>query len=207
MGINFAITVHDEVKEIEHLIIHLRNHAHFPYRIIVQQDTKDTPQAKKVTEYLKQQDDIFYITYTFQGDFSDFKNNLNNHCHEDYIFQIDADEYPSEFLLKNLPQLLDLNPGVDLFFLPRVNTVEGITPEHIQRWGWRYEGGLVNYPDYQGRIYRNDPERIKWVGRVHEKIQGHRTYTYLPALKGKWDLYHSKTIERQEKQNELYSKL
>ena len=79
-----------------------------------------------------------------------------------FIFQIDADEVPNEYLITNMHDLLESNKDIDLF-LPRVNTVEGLTDEHIQKWGWKVnEKGWVNWPDYQWRIWKNKPE-IKWI--------------------------------------------
>ena len=73
-----------------------------------------------------------------------FKNNLKSHCTKDYIFQVDKDEIPHEFLVEYLPQVLQENP-VDIVFVPRVNTVEGLTDEHIQKWKWKVnEKGWVN---------------------------------------------------------------
>jgi hypothetical protein len=41
--------------------------------------------------------------------------------------------------------------------VPRVNTVKGITQEHIQKWGWIVDNqGRVNWPDLQWRIYANN---------------------------------------------------
>jgi hypothetical protein len=30
-----------------------------------------------------------------------------------------------------------MNPEVDLYYVQRWNTVQGLTKEHIQKWGWR----------------------------------------------------------------------
>ena len=120
----------------------------------------------------------------------------------DYIFQIDADEVPNEFLLDNLHEILESN-AVDLIYLPRVNTVEDLTDEHIQKWRWNVnEKGWVNWPDYQTRIYRNT-EDVTWMNKVHERITGYDTFSNFPAEE-QWSLYHHKQIERQEKQNEFY---
>jgi hypothetical protein len=90
-----------------------------------------------------------------------------------------------------------------MFLVPRVNTVEGLTPEHIAKWGWNVsDKGWVNFPDYQTRIYKNIPE-IKWEGKVHERIIGTKTFSPLPAEEV-WSLYHPKEITRQEKQNNFY---
>jgi hypothetical protein len=88
--------------------------------------------------------------------------------------------------------------------VPRVNTVKGLTQEHIQKWGWNVnEKGWVNWPDYQWRILKNIPE-IKWVNKVHEKLDGFKTYAPLPEI-GELALRHPKTIERQEKQNNIFT--
>jgi hypothetical protein len=102
--------------------------------------------------------------------------------------------------------VLENNSSVDLYAVPRVNTVEGLTPQHIQKWGWNVnEQGWVNWPDFQTRIYRNTPE-IKWINKVHERLDGHKQFAYLP-MEEEWSLYHPKTIERQEKQNNYYDSL
>ena len=127
-------------------------------------------------------------------------------CKGKYIFQIDADETVNPELLESLHDILDLNQNVDLFAIPRVNTVEGLTEEDIRRWGWRVnEKGWVMFPDYQTRLYRNHPD-IKWEGKVHERITGYKTMTPLPSEE--WcSIYHGKTIERQRTQNDFYETL
>jgi hypothetical protein len=101
--------------------------------------------------------------------------------------------------------MLETN-DVDLVWVPRVNTVEGLTDEHCAKWGWRVTKlGWVNYPDYQARIFRND-EKIRWVKPVHEHIWGCKTYAHLPPQE-ELSLYHHKTIDKQEKQNELYNRI
>ena len=96
--------------------------------------------------------------------------------------------------------------NVDVVKVPRINTVEGLTQEHINKWKWGVnEKGWVNFPDFQWRIYKNNG-KIKWVNKVHEVLEGYKTMSYLPTEEP-WCLQHPKTIERQEKQNELYSKI
>jgi hypothetical protein len=142
----------------------------------------------------------------FNRHFADWKNKLTSLCNGDYIFQIDADEYPSEDLIQHLPEILELNPEMDIYLVPRVNTVEGLTPEHIAKWGWNVtDTGWVNWPDFQWRIWRNVPE-IKWVNKVHERLDGFKTYTMLPDVEY-FALYHPKTIDKQEKQNSYYDTL
>ena len=133
------------------------------------------------------------------------KNKLTSLCSGDYIFQIDADEMISEWCLQNLSMVLQYNP-IDVLLVPRINTVEGITQEHINKWGWGVnEKGWVNFPDFQFRIYKNN-NKIIWKNKVHEVLEGFTTVSVLP-LDEPWCLIHNKTIERQEKQNNYYEKL
>lgn len=69
----------------------------------------------------------------------------------------------------------------------------------------KYYKPIINLPDYQMRICKNIPE-IKWVNKVHERIEGAKIFTQLPAEE-QFCLYHPKTIERQEKQNNYYETL
>ena len=111
-----------------------------------------------------------------------------------------------DVLINNIPNIIESNPYNDVYLVPRVNTVKGLTQEHIQKWGWNVnEKGWINWPDYQWRILKNIPE-IKWVNKVHEKLEGFKTYANLPPMKD-LALYHPKEIKRQEQQNEYYSTL
>ena len=131
-----------------------------------------------------------------------FKNNLKSHCTKDYIFQVDADEIPHEYLVEYLGEVLETNP-VDIVFVPRVNTVEGLEQSHIDKWKWNVnDKGWVNFPDYQTRIYKNT-EDVTWMNKVHERITGYDTFSNFPAEE-QWSLYHHKQIDRQEKQNKFY---
>jgi hypothetical protein len=155
---------------------------------------------------LSSNDQINLVEDSFRGHFADWKNLLTSKCTSEWIFQIDADEIPHENLMKNLPLLLEENPLADMIRVPRVNTVEGLTEEHIRRWGWNVnEKGWVNWADWQMRIYKNKSE-IKWINRVHEVLEGFRIHGMLP-IEEEWALYHPKTIDRQEKQNEYYDTL
>ena len=123
-----------------------------------------------------------------------------------WVFQLDADEYLMPDLIVNMEALLDSNTDKDMIVVPRINTVEGLTDEHIKKWGWKVnELGWVNFPDYQTRLYRRTSE-IEWQGKVHERIVGYNTLSVLPQEE-QFCLYHHKQIERQEKQNNYYNTL
>jgi glycosyltransferase involved in cell wall biosynthesis len=197
--ISYAITACNEHEELERLLFLLDLHIQEEDEIIVQLDTSATDEVRKVLEKFA----IKIIEFPLNNDFASFKNNLSEHCDRDYIFQIDADEFPQIELLQNLPVILETNFDTDVFLVPRINTVEGLTPEHIQKWGWRVENGRVNFPDYQWRIWKNNGN-ITWKNKVHEVLQGYNSLTDFPPI-DELCLIHPKTIVRQEKQNEYYN--
>ena len=202
--ISYAITVCNELEEITNLLNFLQTNIRPEDEIVIQYD--ETSATDSVKDYVNLMDKMHenhtVIGFPLNKDFASFKNNLKSHCTKEYIFQIDADEIPHESLVEVLHQVLEMNQ-VDVIFIPRVNTVDGLTKEHIEKWGWQVnESGWVNFPDYQTRVYRNT-EEIMWMNKVHERITGYNTVSNLPP-KEEYSLYHHKKIERQEKQNEFY---
>jgi hypothetical protein len=202
MKISYAVTVCSEIVEVERLLTQLLAQKHSEDEVVVLYDNNGT---KEVLDYLQTVEGIKLVWDNFDGHFADWKNKLTALCTGDFVFQIDADEYLADECVDLMHQILESNPEVDLYFVPRINTVSGLTEEHIQKWGWRVQNGRVNWPDYQTRIYRNNSE-IKWKNKVHEHIDGYKQYTVLPAV-DELALIHPKTIERQEKQNAYYDTL
>jgi hypothetical protein len=209
INVTYAITVCNELTEITELINFLHPRIKQDDEILIQYDSDSvTEQVKSYLNIISQlhPNSIRVIEFPLNSDFASFKNNLKNNSNGIFIFQIDADEMPSEYLVSNLDSLLEYNKDVDLFFIPRINTVEGLTPAHIKKWGWKVdEKGWVNFPDYQTRLYRRTSE-IEWNGKVHERIVGYNTLSVLPSEED-YCLYHHKQIERQEKQNDFYDKI
>ena len=207
MKLSYAITACNEVEETIRLVNQLLNYKGENSEIVVLLDTPKAP--VELIEYLELQANEDYITLIeseFNNDFAQWKNFLNSNCKGEWIFQLDADEYLEPDLIVNLEDILENNTDKDLIVVPRINTVEGLTEAHIQKWGWRVdERGYVNFPDVQTRIYKNS-EKIGWVNKVHERIVGFESYTAFPSDEV-YCIRHPKTIERQERQNNYYDTL
>ena len=207
MKISYAITVCTEFIEIQRLINFLIKHKRYQDNIVVLFDeTNGDPEIETFLRTHSVNGEFSWHKDKFEGHFADWKNKLTSLCSGDYIFQIDADEMPCTPILEILPLLLEQNPDVEVYLVPRVNEVVGLTDEHIKKWGWNVNSeGWVNWPDYQWRIYKN-VSNIKWQNKVHEVLAGFKQYAHLP-MEEDYSLYHPKTIERQIKQNEYYNTL
>ena len=203
--ISFAITTHNEGEYVRDLLDQLVPHCERTGDEIVVVDDNSTDVLTQNLLYdYDNSDKIELYNHDLNNDFAEHKNFLNSKCKGEYIFQVDADEKFHDNLLTYLHDIVDNNKNIDLFLIPRVNIVNGLTQEDIRRWGWRVnDKGWVMFPDYQTRLYRND-ENIYWQGKVHEQIIGYKTQAPLPDEE-EWCLYHIKEIERQRKQNDYYA--
>lgn len=203
MKISFAITVCNELDEIKRLLPLLLEHKGIQDEIVILFDEKNG--NKDVLDFILpyniKPNVQVWRGLDWDNNFADWKNKLNDYCSGDYIFQLDSDETVSEFLIKNIGQIIQENSEVELFYLARINTVSGITMDHINKWRWNLDKeGRINFPDYQGRVYKSN---LRWEGKVHEKISGAKYYAVLP-LEEEYCLTHHKTINKQESQNNYY---
>ena len=188
--ISYAITVCNEAEDLKQLLDFLIPNLREGDEIVVQADSDNVTKEVKavVKDYGK--NIACYVEHRLNYDFAQTKNNLNRQCKGDYIFQLDADERPHEWLMEHLTAIIAANPKVELFKLPRINlfySQDGqITRDH------------KHWPDYQGRVYKNIPDRIMWRRPLHEKIRGHRRYVYLPKL-DQYAIVHTKSTEANAK--------
>lgn len=203
MKISYAVTAYNEERELKLLLPFLLEKKREEDEVLVLMDNRGPEELK---EYCRSLEGIRFYEFPFLGNFSGWKNLMTRLCYGEVVFQIDADEMPTEHLMKAVPWVMEQNPDLELAYVPRINKVEGLTEEWIMRWGWKVdERGWVNFPDYQSRIYRRQ-EHIRWKGRVHETIKGHRTFDYLPPSED-FCLLHVKTLDKQIQQNTYYDTL
>ena len=203
MKVSYAILTHNEDKELKKLLDFLIEHKDEEDEIVILDDYSDNQKTIEILDFYVSAYDIIYEQRHLLKDFANQKNYLTRMCKGEYIINIDADEIPHKQLMINLKTILESNPSIDLYYVPRVNTVDGLTEQHIKKWGWRVDSqGWVNFPDWQGRIWRNRPN-IRWEKPVHERLVGFKEYTNLPAER-EYSFIHHKDIKKQEKQNQFY---
>lgn len=203
MKMSYLVTTHNEDVSLDKLFKVLQDNIDLGDEVIVLDDYSDNP---KTLEVFKKYDTFItkFLTHKLERNFSDHKNIGLKECTGEFVFNIDSDEYPSEVLLQNLKDILLLNPSIELYRVPRINIVDGMTQELVNRYGWRVnEKGWINFPDFQSRLHKNEYPRIKWDRPLHEHIIGFKVESQLP-LEEEYCLYHVKSVEKQIKQNDFY---
>ena len=156
MIISYTILTHNETQSLKKLLDFLIKHKDQEDEIIILDDYSDTQETKDILDFYVSSNNIKYEQRHLLKDFANQKNYLTRMCKGQYIVNIDADEIPHKFLISNLKTIIEANPTIDLYYVPRVNTVDGLTEQHIKQWGWNVnDKGWVNFPDWQGRIWRN----------------------------------------------------
>ena len=218
MKISYLVTCSTETDTLKRLLRRIFDHKGEDQIVIVRDSgTSNKETIDIVSNFATRDPGICVYDHPLNADYGCHKNWGTKQCYGDYIFQIDGDELPSENILgNNLKEIIGLNPEVELIFVPRINDYRGVKEEHARQWGWKLTNSkqsgvaqgrpLVNWCDYQGRIYKNVPDRIKWDRKLHEKIQGHNQYSFLPAEE-EYAIYHDKTIEKQLETNIRYNKV
>jgi len=205
MKLSYAICVCDEAFELRNLLAFLVEVKDPEDEINVLVDTgRVTDKVRKVLG--KYKSEIVVHEREFCGNFSTHRNYHNSLCTGDYIFVIDADEIPMETLMRNVKAMITETKS-ELIYVPRLN----ICPGYTQKWNTNKHGfninenGWINWPDHQGRIYKNSSQ-IEWANGVHETVTGAEGVVALqpnPQLA----LWHVKTVERQDRQHDFYEKL
>jgi glycosyltransferase involved in cell wall biosynthesis len=204
MKISYSMLVHNETDTLEKLLKFLVKWKNDDDEIVILDDYSDNEKTKEILDFYVSTYDIVYEQRNLLKDFASQKNHLKSMGSGDYSFNLDADEMISLWMIKNVHEIIEANDGIDLIYLPRINTVDGITDEHCRMYGYKVnEEGWINFPDWQGRIFRNRPN-IRWQYKVHEMITGYQTYATLPTDKP-FCILHPKTIEKQVEQNKFYN--
>jgi hypothetical protein len=214
MKLSYLVTCSNEIDTLDRLLNRLGDYVRNTEDEVV--IVSDIPPRQETLDIIKRhidKENVWLHSHPLNNDYGAHKNFGNEQCFGDWIFQIDGDELPSTTLLDNVKFIIESNLDVELIFVPRINDYRGVTTEHAKQWGWRLTPSpqcnnrpIVNWPDCQGRIYKKDVERIKWDRKLHEKIVGHKQYSFLP-FEEDWALYHDKTIETQVKTNLRYNKV
>lgn len=204
MKISYAILACNEARELNELLSQLSSEIRKSDEIVVVLDeTNVTRKVEFICESYAHDHGLIWHNHPLNKDFSSQKNFLNGKCTGDWIINLDADELLNKNLIRILPDIIEMNEEVDAIWMPRVNTVDGITQEHIDKWNWQVnDKGWINWPDAQMRIYKNNG-KIRWTQPVHERLEGYEKFGRLP-FDEKYAIQHHKHVTKQEAQNDFY---
>ena len=203
MRLTYAITVCNEARELNDLLSFLKRVKDEEDDInILIDSTKVTEDVRNV---LKKHEGLNVSERAFCGNFSNHRNYHTSLCTGEYIFVIDADEMPRENLIKNIKRII-VDSNAELLYVPRINICPGYTQKWLSKHSFKVnELGWINWPDYQGRVYKNNGI-VKWTKGLHETITGSENTKSLGANPD-LSLWHIKSVEKQELQDIFYKTL
>jgi len=208
--VSYGITTHNEGYSIQTLLDTILNvDKNYDFEIVILDDNSTDKVTVDILNLYNNNQNVNIKFNKFNNNFAEHKNLLNSYCTGDYIFNIDADETIDVAFVENIDTIIESNTNIELFWVPRTNIVHSLTDYHVRAWRWKIstvnwlDVPVINFPDWQGRIYKNIPDKIKWEGKIHEIIKGAKYITYLPPEK-EYCIMHEKTIFKQEQQNKFY---
>jgi hypothetical protein len=161
--------------------------------IVVVDSLHTTDKVARVIDHFK---DLITV---YERPFDTFIKNAQFHIEKatgDYVFSIDADEMPQEALIRNFKKVLT-DTGADVVWIPRINIHPGGTQEFFQEYKFHVnENSWINWPDYQGRLFKKN-NKITWgYDEIHPKLVGSEKSVQLQA-NPQIALWHIKSIEKQ----------
>lgn len=203
MFLSYLVTCHNETDSLEKLLSKLIEFKKDNHEIILLDDYSDNSTTVEIIQTFK--DKVNFYQHKLDKNYGNHKNYGIELCKGEWIFQLDADEVPTDGLLENIDLIIESNNKNEVLWLPRLNYFLGVTDADVNMWGWKLYDGMINFPDYQSRIYKNLP-RIRYQRRLHEKVEGFKSYVFIPPQKD-YAIIHEKTIEKQRQTNVNYNKL
>ena len=203
MFLSYLVTCHNETSSLDKLLSKLVQNKKDNHEIVLLDDYSDNPESLEIIQKYKEK--TSFHQHKLDRNYGAHKNYGIEQCAGTWIFQLDGDEYPTDLLLENIDVVLESNADNEVLWLPRLNYFVGVTELDVKTWGWNYQDGMINFPDYQSRVYRN-LSHIRYQRRLHEKVEGFKTYTFVPPQKD-YAIVHEKTIEKQRQTNLNYNKM
>ena len=193
MKISFLVTIHNEgVNDLGFLLDQLSEYKKINPQdeIVVLDDYSDNLETLELLE--KYKDDIKHVKHSLDLNFGRHKQAGNEQCSGEYVFQTDADEYFAEDLLYGLKDLVEENPDVELFLVPRINIIRGLTKEHLKRYPWDIskisglgDGSAVMDQDSEEFKFLNDNGFVRGTGSLpNNKIRVSYDYPLINQKSG-----------------------
>lgn len=174
LSISWCVCCWNEHSELSLLLKKLMKFLGEDDEIVIQGDQgKVTDEVTSVIRGALKDSRVKYLEFPLNKDFASFKNNAFKHCEKDYIFLCDPDEIPHPKMLQYLKALLFENSDVQMFRIPRINIVQGLTPDYSKSQGWNVQKIKVPKLDYDSKeilaLY-GIRERDAWKGELEIEV-------------------------------------
>lgn len=134
LNISYLVTCKNDEESLDLLISTLIKFLSVDDEIIVLDDYSEN--KKTLDIFKKYKDFIKLYKHSLNFNYSEHKNWGKDKCKNEIIMQVDSDELPSEFLLKNIKAVIEANPDVECFLVPRINDFDGVYDNIAKHWGW-----------------------------------------------------------------------
>lgn len=135
MFLSYLVTCHNETHDLEKLLSTLIASKKDDHEIVLVDDFSDNPETIAIIE--KYKNDLRVYQHKLDKNYGAHKNYGISMCKGQWIFQLDADEYPTPLLLENIDAILESNGHNEVIWLPRLNYFSGVTEHDIKTWGWK----------------------------------------------------------------------
>jgi glycosyltransferase involved in cell wall biosynthesis len=214
MKVTYLITCSNETGTLDRLLDTVFAVLGNDELFILQDNTNSNPDTEEIVNSFAPYPNVVIHKHALNNDYGGHKNFGIEKATGDFIFQIDGDELPPESLLgDNLHAWIESNPTCKAYAVPRINDFRGVNQDIAKQWGWKlsispsYRRDIVNWPDYQWRIFKKDFPKIRFTRRLHEKIEGYGEACLILPADESFALYHDKPIERQVQTNIRYNQM
>ena len=107
MKISYSILTHNETDPLLKLIEFIVKHKDKEDEIVILDDYSDNEETQNILDATVSIYDIVYEQRHLLKDYAGQKNHLNRMCKGKYIINIDADEIPNKWLIKNIKEILE----------------------------------------------------------------------------------------------------
>ena len=134
MSVSYLVTCHNEESSLDKLLSILVENKDDAHEIVLIDDFSDNKNTLDIID--KYRDSIIWKSRNLDRNYGAQKNFGIENCSCDWIFQIDADEYPTIELIKNINAILDANINNEVLWIPRLNIFHGVDDNDIRQWGW-----------------------------------------------------------------------
>src|SRR5258707_422435 len=96
LSISYLITCHNENMTLKNLLLRLSSNINTDDEIVILDDFSDNEETRTILSQASQQDNVRLYQHALERNYGNHKNYGNKQCRKKFVFQIDADELPSE---------------------------------------------------------------------------------------------------------------